>query len=236
MMYIETDHNPSKLIFFFIDFGSSHKIGSSLEMIETCTPNFSPPEQNFESKSYDLNKQCEKTDIYSLSKSLSNILYSSKIKISPFIQQILDEMSFDEIEKRLSIDDCIERISNYSPQNLVIEKKDEEAKEQVLIENNILNDKNSNLDVEKFEICENFEDICSEMKIFCAENKHSSLPEIEELVYESEYKMDKKTLIQKIKVKEEKIMEQSEQLLLQQEQINKLMELLKSQNIDLSNN
>ena len=187
MMYQEINN---KLSFFFVDFGSSHKMGSSQEMIETYTPNISPPEQSINSKSYDLKRQNEKSDIYSLSRSFSNILYSSKIEISPFIQQILDEMSFDENKKRISIDQCLERISNYSSQNLIIEnKKDENAKE-ILNENNDLNIYANNVNdnriqdkrkEENFKFCERFEDICSEMKIFCEENNHTPLPEVENL-------------------------------------------------------
>ena len=216
-MFKET---KEKINYFFIDFGSSHKIGSNLHCIETFTPNISPPEQDARYDTYALEKQSEKSDIYSLSKSFFLILNSSKINLSPSLIQILEDMSHNEIEKRISINQAIERIFNLFPSFKNFENKNF-----------------SGFDFDNFFI-KNFSQIFSEMNSFCEENNHTPIEDLEnqENNKKSEHNylqnLNKNQLIKKIKeIKKEneeklsRIVEENEKLLQEKEdQIKKLLE------------
>ena len=222
-MYQETEN---KIIFFFVDFGSSHEIGSSHKMIETFTPNFSPPEQDKRHKNYDLKKQSKASDIYSLSKSFSNIQRSCKIEISEPIKQVLEEMCCEEIEKRLSAEICIQKISQIS--------------RDLMVENNLNKNKNDNLVIEqnkkdekKFKFCQNLDQYRSEMKNFCEMNNYSPIPDFEEIKGEESTQndtfkeLDRKQLIEMIlqvtNEKEEKIKEKEEIIKLKDQKIEELI-------------
>ena len=117
MMFQET---KDKIIFFFIDFGSSQKIDSSLEMVNTFTPLFCPPEQDPYSKSFDKKKQSYKSDVFSISKSFLSILCSSEIKISIHLEILLKNMCENDIEQRISLQHSLDTLSTYYSKNLLI--------------------------------------------------------------------------------------------------------------------
>ena len=165
MMYQETNE---KIVFFFLDFGSSHKMGSSSNLISTFSFGFSSPEQNPFSSNFSVSKQSFKSDIFSLSKSFSSILVSSKIQISQDVRILLSQMSLDDIESRFDVDQCIEYLSpNYN--------KECEQTEQT----------------NKFQICKNFDKISLFFKEY--HQKQSNIHENQQI---SNSSSDKETIIE----------------------------------------
>ena len=94
------------LYFIFVDFGSAFKLNSNKKKVFTFSDKFSPHEQNTE-------QETTKSDIYSLGLTLSDILKITKIKVDSSIIDLLFTMRVKEIEKRPSIDFCIEFVSSY---------------------------------------------------------------------------------------------------------------------------
>ena len=103
-MYKETKES---LYFMFIDFGSAFdmtKINQS--KVKTFSPPFSPPEQNTD-------LECERSDIFSLSVTLSHFLVLTQIQVNQEINQLLEEMKDPKVSNRPSTSECISRISRF---------------------------------------------------------------------------------------------------------------------------
>jgi hypothetical protein len=114
-MYTVGENNTNeKNRYILVDFGSSFCLNDQISARpNTSSPGYSPKEQNTD-------KECYLTDIYPLgvcfSKTASFIFLSdTKTKIINIlpqkIQNMFDQMKEDSLEKRISLEECIQIVS-----------------------------------------------------------------------------------------------------------------------------
>lgn len=207
MMFQETNQ---RIIFFFVDFGSSFRFKENsfskpVSMPETYSEHFSPPEQNHLSQFYSISKQTYKSDIYSLSKSFSSILKSSKIALSsPIVTHLLKQMEQEEIEKRPTVDECFESLSSYYGTSFIEMKKKEY------------------FHCKDFKFCKKFDYVSKYIKNMpCSSSIHSITPKFVPSIKESIDKNDKDQLIKQY----QKIIKEKDLLI---EELQKEIEFLKN--------
>ena len=109
MMFYEDDE---KVLFFFVDFGSSFRIGFQENSKKSFLSLYSSPESSDSSPFYKKENFGTQSDVYSLSKSLFSILLSSQIKISVALKNLLNEMCIVNPKERISVDETLKKISS----------------------------------------------------------------------------------------------------------------------------
>ena len=103
------------LYFILIDFGSFFQLNSKNNKLKTISLGYSPPEQNTDEETF-------KSDIYSLSVSLLEILFVSKINLDQMIIKLLERMKEKEIEKRPHLNEIQEYLKQFCKEKYFCEK------------------------------------------------------------------------------------------------------------------
>ena len=101
------------LFYCFIDFASLHNLeNKKKKKLRVFSDHFSPPEQNTE-------KECFKSDLYSLSVSLLNFISLTKLTVGDEIVSLLNSMKEPEIDNRPSLGFCIDSLLFYCKKKYV---------------------------------------------------------------------------------------------------------------------